>query len=206
MTVAHHPLHGSGRAERPHPALASGNDAHATQRIRMTDRGGRQPSANQSPQALPGDRARLAAPRKRTPPEPAHLEAERGQRRTVRGHSVILYRYANHRAQPLADLWNGAVHASPELGFHLAQFRLQPLANRLPHDRESSVAPLLPTDMREAEKVERLRLPLPTRSPVVGRERAELQQARFLGMQFQTELPKTFGELHPELLGIRLDL
>ena len=32
--IAHNPLHGSGQAGLPHPALALGNDAHAAQRIR----------------------------------------------------------------------------------------------------------------------------------------------------------------------------
>jgi hypothetical protein len=35
--IGHNPLHGSGRAAFPHPALALGNDAHATQGIGMTD-------------------------------------------------------------------------------------------------------------------------------------------------------------------------
>jgi hypothetical protein len=37
IMVAHDPLHGSGRADFPHPALTSGNDAHAAQRERMID-------------------------------------------------------------------------------------------------------------------------------------------------------------------------
>ncbi len=39
ITVARDPLHGSGPAELPHPALASGNDAQAAQRIGMVDTG-----------------------------------------------------------------------------------------------------------------------------------------------------------------------
>src|SRR5271170_1120004 len=39
ITVARDPLHGSGRAELPHPALASGNDAEAAQGIGMTNAG-----------------------------------------------------------------------------------------------------------------------------------------------------------------------
>src|SRR5216684_1808478 len=53
----------------------------------------------------------------------------------------------------------GSLAPSPKLGFHRAQLRLQPRPDRLPHHREPSV-PLLPADMREAEEVERLRLPL----------------------------------------------
>jgi hypothetical protein len=43
ITIAHDPLHGSGRAGFPHPALALGDNAHAPQRIGMTDRRQRQP-------------------------------------------------------------------------------------------------------------------------------------------------------------------
>jgi hypothetical protein len=51
------------------------------------------------------------------------------------------------------------MHASLELGLDRAQLRLQPLANRLPQDRESSVASLLSADVRKAEEVERFRFP-----------------------------------------------
>src|SRR5436309_5752929 len=36
MTIARNPLHGSGRAALPHPALASGDDAKSPQGIGMT--------------------------------------------------------------------------------------------------------------------------------------------------------------------------
>ena len=42
--IAHNPLHGSGQAALPHPALALGKDAHAAQRIGMTDGRHRQPA------------------------------------------------------------------------------------------------------------------------------------------------------------------
>src|SRR6266568_29339 len=35
IMVTHDPLHGSGRAALPHPALASGNDANAAQRMTL---------------------------------------------------------------------------------------------------------------------------------------------------------------------------
>src|SRR5713101_1812140 len=37
IMLAHNPLHGSGRAEFPHPALALGDDAHTAQGIGTTD-------------------------------------------------------------------------------------------------------------------------------------------------------------------------
>jgi aryl-alcohol dehydrogenase-like predicted oxidoreductase len=52
------------------------------------------------------------------------------------------------------------MHAPFELDLDLAQLRLQPFANRLPHPREPSMAPLLPADVHKAEQVERLRFPV----------------------------------------------
>jgi len=47
--IAHHPLHGSGQAGFPHPALALGEAAHAAQGIEMTDARQRQPSSDEAP-------------------------------------------------------------------------------------------------------------------------------------------------------------
>ena len=62
---AHNPLHGSGQAEFPHPALALGDDTHAAQGVGMTDGRRRQPASDKAPHAVPQDAAVLAAPRKR---------------------------------------------------------------------------------------------------------------------------------------------
>lgn len=139
-------------------------------------------------------------------PEATDLKPEDVQRVAVRGHAVIADVPTDHRAQPCADYRNGVVHASSEFGFHRVQLRLQPIANRLPAYREASIAPLLPANVREAEEVKCLRLFESSRRPVLGRIRAEFQQARFLGMQCQVKRPKPFGEFDPEPLGIRLDL
>jgi hypothetical protein len=42
--IAHDPLHRSGRAALPHPALALGRDGEAHARIGMTDTGRRKPA------------------------------------------------------------------------------------------------------------------------------------------------------------------
>ena len=86
--IAHNPLHGSGHAGFPHPALALGDDAHAAQGIGMTDGRRRQPTSDEAPHASPKDTAILAAPRQRAMPEPSHLESKKSQRRVVHGHSV----------------------------------------------------------------------------------------------------------------------
>src|SRR5216684_1251064 len=154
IMVAHNPLHRSGRAVLPHPALASGDDAKAPQGIGMTDASRGQPAVNEPPHPVPEDSTVLAAPRQHAVPAPADLEPKHGQRWAVHGHAVVTDVSTNNRAQPLAYCRDGVVHASLELCCHLSQLRLQTLAYRLPKHREHSVASLLRADMREAEKVE----------------------------------------------------
>ena len=178
--IDHNPLHGSGRADFPHPALALGNHAHAAQGIGMTDGRQRQPAVDEAPHTIPEDVAVLAAPRQRAMPQSSHLEPKDPQRVLVSGHSVVADVSTHHRLQPLALFGDGFVHPSLKCGFHLIQFRLQPLAYRLPHHRKPSITFLLHADMRKAKKVERLRLPFSAPLQVVDRERTKLQQARFL--------------------------
>src|SRR5260370_10310246 len=201
--IAHNPLHGSGQAGFPHPALALGDDAHAAQGIGMTDRRQWQPTVDEAPHTIPEDAAVLTAPRQRAMPEPSHLEPKDPQRVLVQGHSVVPDVSTHHRFEPLALFGDGLVHPSLKFGFHLVQLRLQPFAYPLPQHRKPSIAPLLHTDIREAKKVERLVLPFSTPLPAVDRIRTELQKSRLLGMQFQVELPHSFREFRPKLIGIR---
>src|SRR6266480_2731952 len=204
--IAHNPLHGSGRADFPHPALALGNNAHAAQGIGMTDTSRRQPAGDQAPHTIPEDTTILAAPRQRAMPKPSHLKPKDTQCRSIHGHSVILDVSTNHRLQPLALFGNGIMHAPLEFRFHLVQLRLQPFAYRLPQHREHSVASLLRANVRKAEKVERLRLPFSSLLLVLDRKRTKFQKSRLLGMQLQMELPHSLGEFRPKLIGLRLCL
>src|SRR6266481_5103053 len=204
--ITHNPLHGSGQADFPHPALALGDNAHASQGIRMTDGRQRQPASDEAPHTVPEDASVLATPRQRTMPEPSHLESKKSQRRVVHGHPIIPEVSTHHRLQPLALFGDGFMHAPLKLGFHRVHLRLQPFADRLPQHRVHSVAPLLHADMREEEKTECLGLPFSTPLPVVDRKRTKFQQPRFLGMQCQVELPHSLGEFRPELFGIRFTL
>ncbi len=106
--ITHNPLHGSGQAVLPHPALALGSDAHAAQGIGMTDGRRRQPACDEAPHAIPKDAAVLTAPRQRAMPEPSYLESKKSQRRVVHGHSVILDVSTHHRLQPLANFGMGS--------------------------------------------------------------------------------------------------
>src|SRR3989441_12342391 len=204
IMIAHNPLHGSGQAALPHPALALGDDAHAAQGIGMTDDRHGQPASDEAPHAIPKDAAILAAPRQRAVPEPPHLEPKEPQRILVQGHAVIPNVPTYHRLQPFALVGDGFVHASLKLGFHLVQFRLQPFADRLPQYRKPPIAPLLHADVRKAEEIERLRFPFSMPLPLVDRIRTKLQKSRLLGMQFQVELSHSFRKFRSELIGIRL--
>src|SRR6266404_2660892 len=169
----------------------------------MTDRRQRQPASDEAPHSVPENPAVLAPPRQRAMPIPTDSESKHRQRRLVLGHSVVAKVSTHNRPQPLALLGDGFVHASLKLGFHLIQLRLQPFAYRLPQHREPSIAPLLHADVRKAKKVERFRFPFSTPLSLVDRIRTELQKSRLLGMQFQVELPHSFGKLRPTLIGIR---
>jgi len=121
--IAHNPLHGSGRAAFPHPALALGNDAHTSQRIGMTDSRHRQPAIEEAPHTIPKDAAVLAPPRQRAMPKPAHSEAKKRQRRLVHGHPVVAEVSTYNRPQPLALFGDGFVHSSLKLGLHLVHLQ-----------------------------------------------------------------------------------
>src|SRR6266496_1491521 len=159
IMIAHNPLHGSGRAGLPHPALTLGDNAHAAQRIRMTRASRRQPTVDQAPHPSPRHARRLATPQQSAVPELTHLKSKRLQRRAVCRHTVVADVSTHDRTQPLAHLRDGIMQAQSEFGLDLAQLRLPAFAYRLPYHRISPIAPLLSTDVGEAKKMKRFRLP-----------------------------------------------
>src|SRR4029077_14670064 len=124
IAIANDPLHRSGRADLPHPALTLGDDAKTAERIGMTDSWWWQPALNQAPHPVPSDTALLAASRKHAVPSPAHLSPEGAQRRAIHGHPVVAGMPTNTRAKPLAHFGDGIMHAPPKLDIHFAQLRL----------------------------------------------------------------------------------
>ena len=89
MVIADHPLHGSGRAELPHPALVSGHN--------------RKSSTQSTPQ--------------RFVPELTNVEGEGPHALAVERHSIVLIVSAQHRAYPHALFpWVG-MHASSKFLF-----------------------------------------------------------------------------------------
>src|SRR5713101_7969737 len=70
MTIARNPLHGSGRAGLPHPALASGDDAKSPQGIGVTYARRGQPPLDEPAHPLPGDVPCVTAPNARCQSQP----------------------------------------------------------------------------------------------------------------------------------------
>jgi hypothetical protein len=122
MTTTDYPLHGPGRAVLPHPARASGKDAHASKRIRMADASGRQIAMDQPFHSFPENSPLLAAMTERAMPKAGDLETEQQQGRSIHRHTVVLEVSPEYTAQPLADFRNGIVHPSLEFGFDFPQF------------------------------------------------------------------------------------
>src|SRR5712691_3602835 len=206
MIITNHPLHRSGRAELPHPAPASGDDAKSPQGIGVMDARPRQTVINQTAHPLPSQPLPLAASAQRAIPIATNIEAKRIQRLQVRRHSIIAVVSGDHRPQPLAHLRHRLMQPLAQFRFDFTELCAFPLSYRAPINREPPTAALLATTVREAQKVESLRLPLPASFSIVGGKTAKLNQTRFLGMQFQFEVGEPFRQLFVKPRGVRLVL
>lgn len=119
---------------------------------------------------------------------------------TVQGHPVAEVS-RDDRPQIGAHFRDGVVQSFPQHGLHRLQLRLPPGAHRLPPHRE----PALPgprAAMREAQEVERLRLPEAPCPATLGRIAAELHRARLLGVQRQPEPREPVTQRGQEALGL----
>src|SRR5206468_4785766 len=199
IMVAHNPLHGSGRAGLLHPALASGNDAKAYPRIRMTDACMRKPPCNLALHPSPGQMTFLAAPFEHSPPDSSQCHAKVTDRHCIHRHSVVTHMAKQNRAHIGTHLGHGLMHTPTKLGLDSSKLRLPPRAHRLSKHRKPSLARLSAT-VRESQEVKGLGLALTSALPVFFRMPAELNQARLLGMQFQPKTNQPFPKLTQEPL------
>ena len=113
MPVTQHPLHRSVRAELPHTAPALGDDDQTLVGVRVADMGNRQPVRDQAMHSTPRQVMGLAAPAQGAMPQPPDLEAEHAQPGPVIGYPEVPAMSGHHRAQVLALLVDGSVHAPP---------------------------------------------------------------------------------------------
>jgi len=197
MTIADHPLHRSGRAALPHPAPALGRDGEAHARIGMTDTWRREPAVDVRAHATPRQMVALTPATQDAPPELDHRRPKRIQRRAVQRDTVVPVMPEDDRAQIRALLRNGLMQTSPELGLDRSQLGLPPRTHRLAQHREPSL-PRLRAAMREAQKIEGLRFPVATDSPILVCEATEFEESRFVGMQRQSEPREALAQVGEE--------
>lgn len=191
--IAHNPLHRSGRAVLPHPAPTLGDDAEAHEGIRMTNTSRGEPVCGKTLHPSPRQMVALTATAQRRPPQATNRPTKGTQRRTIQRHSVVAEVTEQDRPQISSLFRNGLVQASPQFFTQVPQLGLPSLAHRLSQHREVSL-PGFPTTVREAQKVKRSRFAIATAASVVLRIAAELDDARFVGVQFQPELRKSLAQ------------
>jgi hypothetical protein len=89
------------------------------------------------------------------------------------------------------------MHAPAKLLLDFQQFAPHPFADRFALHRIAPL-PVLPADMRESQKIERLGLPFPSLVPADLGKPPELNPARFVWVQLQPELLQSFLEISQE--------
>ena len=132
---------------------------------------------------------------------PDELSAEGGERLAVVGHRVVLVVPAQDAGEPASLLGDGLMHASPYLEPVGPQLGTHPFGVGDPLQLEPPL-PGLRAHVREAEKLERLRLTETPRLPIPGGVAPELDQPRFLGVQLLVELCESFAQVSPEPLRV----
>jgi len=203
--ITHNPLHGSGQAGFPHPALALGEDAYASQGIGMTDGRQRQPASDEAPHAIPKDAAVLATPRQRAFPKYRDVVAESHEGPGVRGHRVVRKEACDHLLEPSSLFGNRPVHPPPQLLLDRLELRPHAVAPGLPFDQEATRA-RCPADEGEAQEIEGLRFAQALPLTACRRVASELDQPGLLRVQRQRERPHPLAQLIEEAPGIGLVL
>ena len=168
----------------------------------MTNTSRREPFRNIAPHAAPWQVVSLAATVQHRPPQVAHCPAERAQRRSVHGHSVVTEMAQQDQAQIRSLFPNGRVHASPQFFFQSPQLRLPPLAHRLSQYREMPL-PSFTAAMRKAQEVERFRLASTTVSSIVFGVAAKLDDPCLVGMQLEAKPREALAQFRQEPLCFR---
>lgn len=131
MIITDPSLHRCGRADLPHRVTASGNDAPASERIKMTYADSGQVPFPQPVHPFPKDSSFQTSTTQRPMSETGNLEAKPLQRRCIHGQGVGLDFPPEYTVQPLSDLGNAIMPLSLAFGFHLSQFRFQPRLARM---------------------------------------------------------------------------
>src|SRR6516225_3682690 len=125
--------------------------------------------------------------------------------KAVAGYGEVVEMPLEEQVQPLSGRGDGIVHSFAQ--FHLQRLKLRhhPFLDRLaPDDKSPGLGSR--AEMREAEEVESLRLPLPSLFALRGREAAEADQPGLGWMQRQFELAQALVQILQERPGLVLML
>jgi hypothetical protein len=126
----------------------------------MTDARGRQEVGRQALQALPSDAILLTATPQGPQPEGLHVVAKSAEAPEVGRHGVVREVATHHLRQPLTLLRDRLVHPPPQFRFKGFQLGPHPIPSALPLELEEA-STTAAADVREAQKVERLRFSQP---------------------------------------------
>ena len=137
------------------------------------------PASSQLSHPRPRQAMLLAPMDQRGPPEPDHPIAECGQTVGVSRYRVVVEVALYDRLEPLSRLLDRIVHAFAKLRLDFPHLRPHAIPDGLPPNGKLPV-PVFPADMREPQKVERLRLAFPSSFPVLFGKPPELNPARFV--------------------------
>jgi hypothetical protein len=154
----------------------------------MRDALGGNPAVNQHLEAPPVQAGFLTAEAQLPPPQPDDPPPEGAQGPHVPRHGVVVEVTLHDRPEPLAGLGNRLMAPLAELLMHRFQLRDHALARRLAADREGARLSVPLANMREAQKVERVRLAFAPLLPVCDGVWPKLDQACLLRVEFQPEL------------------
>src|SRR5215469_7996432 len=123
------------------------------------------------------------------PPQNQQSPPKDRQAIEVPGDRVVVEVTLHDRFEPFARLCHRIMHAPAELLLEFSQLSSHALADRLASHGKSP-QPVLPTNMLEAQEIERLGFPFSSTLPVLFGEPAEFDPARLFWVEFQPKLPQ----------------
>jgi hypothetical protein len=169
--------------------------------IRMKRAWDRKPAVKERVDTLPTGMRTITAMPESAPPHLTYPMPEHGESASVTRYGVVLIETQTHTSQPCSDLCEWLVHPKAQRLLKLLQLCSHPRISRFSPDYEQATWGL-PTHMGKSQKRERLGFSLSSRAPVLGGEPPELQQPRFLRMEFQPESSQALLKLPQEALGV----
>src|SRR6266568_3239189 len=170
--------------------------------IRVEHAWGRKPPLGNRDHAFPRHPTPLAATAENMPPHAKHPFSELAEAVQIPGYYVVVEVALHNCAEPCAGVRRSVVHACAELLLDLLQLCPHTLADRYTLHTETSV-PVFSADVREAQKIERLRFAFPSSRSIFFGEPPELNQTRFVWMEFQPELRQPFPKVFQKTLCFR---